>query len=95
MAYLYHEHNDQRGYLPETVLALGQELGIVKMQSLSIENVHALMEELRELNVLRQTANGRYLFTRYNFFQMMGSRDKLTEDLLMYMEESDGTHMVG
>ena len=53
------------------------------------------MEELRELNVLRQTANGRYLFTRYNFFQMMGSRDKLTEDLLMYMEESDGTHMVG
>ena len=95
MAYLYHEHNDQRGYLPGTVLALGQELGIVKMQTLSIENVHALMEELRELNVLRQTANGRYLFTRYNFFQMMGSRDKLTEDLLMYMEESDGTHMVG
>ena len=65
------------------------------MQTLSIENVHALMEELREHNVLRQTANGRYLFTRYNFFQMMGSRDKLTEDLLMYMEESDGTHMVG
>ena len=75
---------------------LGQDLGIARMQGLSIENIRALMEELRELNVLRRTANGRYLFTRYNFFQLMGTRDELEEALLIYMEEDfDGTHMVG
>ena len=87
MAWLYHDRNDQRGYLPEDLLALGKDLGIGKMKDLSIENVRALMEELCELNVLRQTANGRYLFMRYNFFQMMGTRDKLDEDLLTYMED--------
>ena len=75
---------------------LGQDLGIARMLALPIEKVRALMEELRELNVLRRTANGRYLFTRYNFFQLMGTRDKLEEALLTYMEEdSDGTNMVG
>lgn len=87
MAWLYHDRNDQRGYLPEDLLALGKDLGIGKMKDLSIENVRALMEELHELNVLRPTSNGRYLFTRYNFFQMMGTRDKLDEDLLTYMED--------
>ena len=75
MAWLYHDRNDQRGYLPEDLLALGKDLGIGKMK------------DLHELNVLRPTSNGRYLFTRYNFFQMMGTRDKLDEDLLTYMED--------
>ena len=96
MASLYYDRNDQSGYLPEDILMLGQDLGIARMLALPIEKVRALMEELRELNVLRRTANGRYLFTRYNFFQLMGTRDKLEEALLTYMEEdSDGTNMVG
>lgn len=96
MASLYYDRDDQSGYLPEDIFMLGQDLGIARMQGLSIENIRALMEELRELNVLRRTANGRYLFTRYNFFQLMGTRDELEEALLIYMEEDfDGTHMVG
>lgn len=86
MADLYHEGANPEGYLPEDILECGREYGIKKMENLSPENVHALMEELRELNIFRLTAGGRYLFARYNFFQLMGSKEHLEKELLTYME---------
>ena len=87
MADLYHERENPEGYLPENLLARGKAYGIKKMENLSLENVHALMEELRELNIFRLTAGGRYLFARYNFFQLMGSKEHLESELLTYMED--------
>ena len=87
MADLYHDGENAEGCLPEELLKRGKDYGIKKMEMLSIENVHALMEELRELNIFRLTAGGRYLFARYNFFQLMGSKEHLEDELLAYMED--------
>ena len=87
MADLYHDGENPEGCLPEELLKRGKDYGIKKMEMLSIENVHALMEELRELNIFRLTAGGRYLFARYNFFQLMGSKEHLENELLTYMED--------
>lgn len=87
MAALYHDGENPEGYLPKDLLERGKDYGIKKMEMLSLENVHALMEELRELNIFRLTAGGRYLFARYNFFQLMGSKEHLEDELLTYMEE--------
>ena len=87
MADLYHDGENPEGCLPEDLLKRGKDYGIKKMEMLSLENVHALMEELRELNIFRLTAGGRYLFARYNFFQLMGSKEHLENELLTYMED--------
>lgn len=87
MADLYHDGENSEGCLPEDLLKRGKDYGIKKMKMLSLENVHALMEELRELNIFRLTAGGRYLFARYNFFQLMGSKEHLEDELLAYMED--------
>ena len=87
MADLYHDGENSEGCLPKDLLKRGKDYGIKKMEMLSLENVHALMEELRELNIFRLTAGGRYLFARYNFFQLMGSKEHLENELLTYMED--------
>ena len=43
------------------------------------------MEELKELNVLRNTDETHYLFTRFTFFQMMGTRAEVEDKLVEYM----------
>lgn len=88
IAYLYHTESQQKGYFPKDVLNFGLSYGIKKIANLNEENVRALMEELRELNIFRRTVSGGYRFTRYNFFQMMGTEKELENILLKdYMEE--------
>ena len=45
------------------------------------------MEELCELNVLRKLADDKYVFNRYNFFQMMGSCHEIEDKLMECMED--------
>lgn len=86
-AYLYHTDSNTNGYTPEDIITLGKELKVEKIKNLSIDRVEALMEEMKELNVLRITAQYRYLFTRYSFFQIMGTTQQIEEDILNYMGE--------
>lgn len=86
-AYLYHTDSNTNGYTPEDIITLGKGLNVEKIKSLSIDRVEALMEEMKELNVLRITAQHRYLFTRYSFFQIMGTTQQIEEDILNYMGE--------
>jgi len=90
MAYLYHTKRDKNGYTPENIRKLGEEFHVEKLQMLTLEKIGALMEEMRELNVLRITAENRYLFTRYSFFQMMGTMQQIEEEILKYMEVQHG-----
>ena len=45
------------------------------------------MEEMRELNVLQHTGDGRYRFTRHSFCQMMGTTQHIDDELEKYMED--------
>lgn len=86
MAYLYHLNGYNEGYSPEDIYNAGNELDISKITDLDIQKVSALMEELRELNVLRSTDDTHYLFTRFTFFQMMGTSSEVEDKLADYME---------
>ena len=52
-----------------------------------MEVIDGLMQELLELNILRHTVQDLYLFSRYSFFQMMGTADEIEDKLLGYMED--------
>ena len=87
MAYLYHRNGYSEGYTAKDIKAAGTYLEIPKLSDLENEKLSAYMEELRELNVLRSTDDNKYLFTRFTFFQMMGTSDDVEEKLMDYMED--------
>ena len=86
VAYLYHKNGYREGYTAADVLETARELLIGKISGLDVDEVAALMEELRELNVLRSADGKHYLFTRFNFFQMLGTGPEVEDELLKYME---------
>ena len=86
MAYLYHNNGYSEGYSAQDISDAGNELGISKISDLDIFKLQAFMEELRELNVLRSTDDTHYLFTRFTFFQMMGTSSEVEDKLVEYME---------
>ena len=87
MAYLYHQHGYYRGYTSEEVLSVVKDFEMHEFDNFTVENMAALMEELRELNVFRKNTEGRYLFARYTFFQMMGNKDEVDAKILAMMED--------
>ena len=87
MAYLYHQQGYYRGYTPEEVLSVVNDYEMHEFDNFTVENMAALMDELRELNVFRMNTEGRYLFARYTFFQMMGNKDEVDGKILTMMEE--------
>ena len=87
MAYMYHNNGYNDGYSSSDVKEAGRNLGIAKIANLDDDKLSAFMEELKELNVLRSTDNSRYLFTRFSFFQMMGTSSDVDEKLMEYMED--------
>ena len=89
MAYLYMS-NGTDGYSPAELWKLACDLDIVKIANLDIGEVHALMEEMCELNVFRKAVGDaeRYIFSRYNFYQMLGdSMEDIENKLMECMEE--------
>jgi len=87
MAYMYHNNGYNDGYSSNDVKETGKTLGIAKIANLDDDKLSVFMEELKELNVLRSTDNSRYLFTRFSFFQMMGTSSDVDEKLMEYMED--------
>lgn len=87
MAYLYHCNGYSEGYSAEDIKNAGNELEISKISNLELNKLESFMEELKELNVLRNTSENQYLFTRFTFFQMMGTRAEVDDKLVEYMGE--------
>lgn len=87
MAFLYHNNGYNDGYSAADIKAAGTDLEIAKIATLDNDKLVSFMEELKELNVLRNTDNTHYLFTRFTFFQMMGTRTEVDDKLEEYMGE--------
>ena len=85
LAMLYHETGYSSGCTANDILTEGEAYGIGKIKDAELDKIQVYMEELCELNVLRRLADDRYVFNRYNFFQMMGSRSEVEDKLLEYM----------
>ena len=87
MAYLYHNNGYNEGYSAEAIKNAGQNLSIAKIANLDNDKLSAFMEELKELNVLRSTDDSHYLFSKFSFFQMMGTSSEVDDKLVEYMED--------
>lgn len=87
MAYLCHTEGFGNGYSASDIRRIASDFQLGKISSLDEDKISALMEELRELYVLRSTGNGHYLFTRTTFYQMMGTQKEVEDDLLKKLEE--------
>ena len=62
------------------------EYGLSKIADLSVDEIGAFMEELRELNVFQQVGNGNYRFVRHSFCGMMGSAQEIDDKILEYAD---------
>lgn len=87
MAYLYHENGYSRGYDANDIKKVSEEFEITKISELSIDKLNAFLEELKDLNIFRNTDATHYLFTRLSFYQMMGSQSEVEDKMFAYMEE--------
>lgn len=87
VAYHYHENKSQNGCSAKELIELAETFSIGKIATLNGNKLEALMEEMRELNVLQHTGDGRYRFTRHSFCQMMGTVQQIDDELLNYMED--------
>ena len=82
-AYVYHV-SGKNSFSAEDILSQASEYMIVKIDSLGVNRVDALMKEMCELNVLQDTGNGSYRFARYSFYQMMGTLTEIEDEILKY-----------
>ena len=87
VAFHYHNVKGQSGCSPESLLEIAKDYGLPKISALTVEEVHALMEELRELNVLQQVGNGNYRFTRLSFCEMMGLPKEIDDKMMTFATE--------
>jgi|GEM_PF-607893 len=87
-AYLY-KNDEGICVTPNDVLTFAKDFEIKDIAALSPEKVAALMEEMRELNVLQHNGEHGYRFTHFSFFQMMGTKAYLEQELEKYMGDSD------
>lgn len=87
-AYLY-KNDEGICVTPNDVLTFAKDFEIKDIAALSPEKVAALMEEMRELNVLQHNGEHGYRFTHFSFFQMMGTKAYLEQELGKYMGDSD------
>lgn len=91
MAYLYHQNansaSESEGFSAKDIIETAKEYSIKKVATQSEAFINGLMQELLELNILRQTISDLYLFSRYSFFQMMGTSTEVEDKLEQYMED--------
>lgn len=85
MAYLYRNYDSEDGYTAAEILDVAKELEIGRIADMDVDQVQALMTELRELNVVKE-AGHKYLFARYNFSSMLGNAEEVDDRLLSYAE---------
>lgn len=91
LAYLYHENLKVDGYSPADILTCAKSYDLIKPRYLPKDafKVDALMNELCELNILRKTDSGKYLFARQRIFNYMGSKQKVDDELENLMMEAN------
>lgn len=87
MAYCSYNENNGDGYSVADIYRIAQEYCIEKIQKLGTDKLGVLMDELCELNILRKSTAGNYLFARYNFIQLLGTSEEIENLILIYSEE--------
>ncbi len=76
------------GYSAKDILKTADDWGLSEeLLPKSSEQVEALLKELCELNILRETDKGKYLFVSQRFLNIMGTNEELEAELLSDFSE--------
>ena len=81
MAYRYHNDDNVAGYSAEDILFTAEEFGLENSLP-KVKQIEALLKELCELNILRETDKGKYLFVRQRFLNMIGTSDEIEDEIM-------------
>lgn len=72
---------------PVTLDKLKAVLSKTKVSILSVDKLYALLDEMKELNILRSVNENEYVFNRYSFYSMLGGEEEITEALSKYEKQ--------
>jgi len=92
LAYCYFKYPEDTamGYSAEQLKEICKSFDIHSINELSLDQVRVLLEEMKELNVLRKNdASGQvtYFFNRTSFRHMLGDEEDVEEKLMEIMEK--------
>ena len=81
MAWRYHNDETVESYSAEDILSTAEEFGLENLLPEKVEQIEALLKELCDLNILRRVEEGKYLFVRHRFLNMMGTSEELEAEI--------------
>ena len=82
VAVLDYENPNAEGFTADDVINECAEYEVGKIIDKTSDQIEALMEEMKDLNVFRTVSENHYVFSNYNFRQILGDKNKVEEDLL-------------
>ena len=81
IGWMYGEESPKNGYTAKDVLRYAKDLSVSPLVSLDEDKIDALLQELRDLNILRNVGSNTYLLASKNFRDLLGSDDEIFEKL--------------
>ena len=81
IGWMYSVANSKSGYTAQDVLHHAQDLQIAPLNTLDVEKIDALLQELQDLNILRSVSSNSYLLASKNFRDLLGSDEEIFEKL--------------
>lgn len=80
-----HGHESREGCDAGDIFRMAEQYGIARIQALGGEQVETLMQEMRKLNIFRQTGTGKYHISDFGFYQLMGTEEEVKNKLAQYV----------
>lgn len=81
MAWRYHNDDNVEGYSAEDISETAAGFGLENLLPQDDKQIEALLKEMCELNILRETDKGKYLFVRQRFLNMIGTSEEIEEEI--------------
>ena len=81
MAWRYHNDDNVEGYSAEDISETAAGFGLENLLPQDDKQIEALLKEMCELNILRETDKGKYLFVRQRFLNMIGTSEEIDKEI--------------
>lgn len=81
IGWMYNVAPSKSGYTAKDVFHHARDLRIAPLDTLDVDKIDALLQELQDLNILRSVTNNSYLLASKNFRDLLGSDEEIFEKL--------------
>ena len=88
MAWRYHNDDSVEGYSAEDISDTAAGFGLENLLPQDVKQIEALLKEMCELNILRETDKGKYLFVRQRFLNMIGTSEEIEAEITAGFSEN-------